>query len=308
MTRHLNATDVLLILFAAFLSLLSIALGPSVSRGWLLTGLNLAAVGYVWLLALWSRRTRIAPVRWLHDWNAIPVILFFFKEVNSLILSFNRGEDFDWLFIRIDRFFFRVNPTEWLAGFANPYVTEILQVAYSLFYLFFVVVGLELYLRKGSDLFSRFRFAVTYGFFLSYLGYLLLPAVGPRFTLHDYARIESELPGVVVTPFLRRFVDSGDSIPVGASNSVAMASAQRDAFPSGHTMLTLVVIISSFRWRAKSRFAVLLVGALLILGTVYLRYHYVIDVVAGALLGIACLRTVSGIHEKIRLWLPELHD
>ncbi|MFZ5785110.1 MAG: phosphatase PAP2 family protein, partial [Acidobacteriota bacterium] len=53
-----------------------------------------------------------------------------------------------------------------------------------------------------------------------------------------------------------------------------------DAFPSGHTMVTLAVLFC-LRRRARGVYdAVLPVGALLILATVLLTYHYVVDVLA----------------------------
>jgi membrane-associated phospholipid phosphatase len=222
--------------------------------------------------------------------------------VNILILGIYKGGTYDSLLISSDRQLFGGDPTLWLAHSASPGVTEVLQIAYSLFYLFFVVVGFELYTRDSS-LFGRFRFAVTLGFFLSYAGYLMVPAVGPRFTLHEYSRIGSELPGLFFTPCLRRFVDFGDSIPAGASSALAYSLAQRDAFPSGHTMMTVIVAVLAFQWRARSRFFVLPAGVLLIAATVYLRYHYIVDILAGGLLAIVCLRTSPWLYRRFERYL-----
>ena len=56
-------------------------------------------------------------------------------------------------------------------------------------------------------------------------------------------------------------------------------------------MMTLMVIIMAFRYRLRIRKVILALGILLIIGTVYLRYHYVIDIWAGAMLAIPCLLT-----------------
>jgi len=56
---------------------------------------------------------------------------------------------------------------------------------------------------------------------------------------------------------------------------------QRDVFPSGHTMITLIVMYLSVRLRSRSRYFFVPVGSLLIVATVYLWYHYVIDLIAG---------------------------
>ena len=300
MIRCLNATDILIVIFAAFLSLITLIFAPRIPNWGLLIGVNFIAFAYTWLIARLQHKTSNVLIRWLHDWNAIPMLLVVFKEVYFLIQAIYRGKSFDPLLIAIDRWILRVDPTAWLAQFSNPYFTETLQVAYSLFYIFFLIIGYELYRRQDKEHFNRLRFAIAHGFILSYIGYFLLPAVGPRFTLHDYSQIGRELPGVILTPYLRWFVDAGDSIPAGASNAVASAMAQRDAFPSGHTMMTLVLISLGFQWRTRSRFFLLAIGSLLIVATVYLRYHYVIDVLAGALLAVLCLRTMVGFYMFIR--------
>jgi membrane-associated phospholipid phosphatase len=300
MTKCLNANDTLISLFLILLSLISLLFAARVSHWWLLILINFGVIAYAFLIAWLRHKTGNRLLRWLHDWNTIPLLIYCFKEVYFLIQPIYRGRVFDWLLIEIDRLLFRVDPTIWLMGQSHPYLTEILQVAYSLFYILFLIIGYEIYLRNDMGQFSRLRFAIAYGFILSYTGYLLLPAVGPRFTLHDYAKINIELPGVLLTPHLRWFVDSGDSIPVGASNAVACVLAQRDAFPSGHTMMTLVLITLGFQWRIRSRFLILAVGALLIVATVYLRYHYVVDDLAGAILAVLCLRTTHGFCALIR--------
>ena len=101
-----------------------------------------------------------------------------------------------------------LNPTR-LTHFAHPVLTEVLQVAYTIFYLLFLAAGLELYRRKDRAVFHFYMFTCVYGFYLSYLGYFTLPAVGPRFTLHDFGMLDQELPGLWLTPYLRWFVNAG---------------------------------------------------------------------------------------------------
>ena len=87
---------------------------------------------------------------------------------------------------------------------------------------------------------------------------------------------------------------------MGVPNDVAMAKAQRDIFPSGHTMMTLVLIYCSFRYRVRVRYLILIVGLLVVIAAVYQRYHYVIDIVAGVLFAILCLLTCRAVYGFIR--------
>ncbi len=266
----------------------------------LIIAADLVAVILVCMLAYYSNWTGSRTLRWIHDWAAFPLVVFTYKQFYFIIAPLHRGKDYDWLLIAIDHWLFRTNPTEWLARLSNPFLTEVLQISYSLFYVFFIAVGLELYLKKDLSEFRYFRFTIVYGFFLSYLAYLFFPAVGPRFTLHDFSKINIEMPGLFFTPALRWFVNFFESIHPGMSNSIAIASAQRDVFPSGHTMMTLMAITLSWNYKLKVRPYILVVGILLIIATVYLRYHYLVDLLAGALLALSCMATSRKLFELFR--------
>ncbi len=296
MDRRLNAADILIGIFVIFLSVIGMVFAAGMRRPGQLILINAAMLAYIYLVAWLRHRTRNAAIRWLHDWNTIPLMVYCYKEVYFLIRYIYGERVFDVSLIAADRWMFGTDPTVWLVPYSTPVLTEVLQVAYSTFYIFFLIIGGEIYRRGETDRFGQLRFAIAYGFMISYLGYLLVPAVGPRFTLHDYAKIAVELPGEALTPYLRRFVDTGESIPAGATNAVALAAAQRDAFPSGHAMMTLVLVALGFRWRIRSRFLLLVLGVLLLMATVYLRYHYVIDVLAGAVLAVLCLSTTDRLY------------
>jgi membrane-associated phospholipid phosphatase len=299
LTDSLQSIDRLLLAFWCLLSLICLVMHARIPSWKIILAANVAASVAVCVLAL-SDRSNLKLLRWIHDWAAFPLVVFTYKEIHYLVGPIHYGRDYDRLLIAIDHALFKANPTEWLARFANPFVTEVLQIAYSLFYVLFLVAGVELYRRQDLSQFRHFRLTVVYGFFVSYLGYFSLPAVGPRFTLHDFSRINAELPGLFATPYLRWFVNIFESIQTGASNGVALASAQRDVFPSGHTMLTLITIILAYRFSLKVRHWISATGMLLIFATVYLRYHYFIDIVAGALLVLPCLFTADKIYSLFK--------
>ncbi|HTO93404.1 MAG TPA: phosphatase PAP2 family protein [Bacteroidota bacterium] len=290
-TTHLHAADVLIIGFLLLLSAVNLVF--RVPHWWLMVLINSAVIAAICLLGRARHATGSRFLAVVHDWHVAPTVFFTFKELYFIIRPLHGGRDYDSVLIAADRWMFGVDPTRWLTQFSTPWLTEILQIAYTLFYLFFVVVGWELYRRERKDEFHLFMFTCVYGFFLSYLGYFLLPAVGPRFTLHDFGALDRDLPGVLLTPYLRWFVNFGGSVPMGVPNAEAIAETQRDVFPSGHTMMTLVVIALSMRFRIRLRYAVLVTGVLLIIATVYERYHYVVDLLGGAAFMFLCLLTAD---------------
>ncbi|MFA5804341.1 MAG: phosphatase PAP2 family protein [Melioribacteraceae bacterium] len=190
-----------------------------------------------------------------------------------------RGIIYDDYLILIDRFIFRTDPTVELYKIANPYLTELLQIVYGTFYFLPVILGFDLMYQNKLKEFDFSAFIIVYGFCLSFIGYILVPAIGPRFTLHNFEMSNIELPGLFITDFLREIVNSGESIPSGTINPAMIV--QRDAFPSGHTQMTLLVMFLSVKFGSKLKWFFIINGTLLIFATVYLRYHYVVDLIGG---------------------------
>jgi membrane-associated phospholipid phosphatase len=191
-----------------------------------------------------------------------------------------RNTIYDEELIWIDRLIFGFDPTVELYKISNPILTELLQIVYGTFYLLPVILGIDLFLQRKRSEFEKAAFYTVFGFILSFIGYLLVPAIGPRFTLHDFSMNNFEMPGLLLTDFLREIVNTGESIPSGTINPHLVV--QRDAFPSGHTQVTLIVMILSFKFKSRLKYFFLINGTLLIFATVYLRYHYVIDLIGGA--------------------------
>lgn len=296
----LQPTDRLVVGFLLLLSAIGVAFSPRVTAWPVLTAANLLACVLVLSLAAARRRRPTRALRMMHAWYPVPLVFLAFKEMHFLIGPVRGERLYDDLLIAADRWLFGTDPTVWMTRWAHPALTELLQIAYTAFYALFVILGVELYRRRSADDFHRFMFTCVYGFFLSYLGYLILPAVGPRFTLHNVGEIDRELPGLLLTPWLRWFVNAGGSVPMEVPVEAAMAAAQRDAFPSGHTMMTLVLLRLAFRMRARTAPLLAAAGTLLIVATVYQRYHYVVDLIAGAAFTVLCLLTVRSVRLLLR--------
>jgi hypothetical protein len=276
----LAPVDIVSIAFLFFLIGLNLVFLGRV-RAWLeIISIDLAVIALILAFAYLAESKKSKLLVGLHRWYCYPFIIFVFKEIHLMVRPIH-PTDYDGLFIAIDRWIFGVNPTQWIAQCAHPWLTEILQISYFSYYVLFLILGVELYRRYPVAEFDHAAFLVVYGFYLSYLGYFLLPAVGPRFTLHDFYAINKELPGLLFTAPIRDFINAGESISFTLPNAAALV--QRDVFPSGHTQMSLVVVYLSHLYRLKARWITTLLATLLIIGTVYLRYNYVIDLVGGVL-------------------------
>lgn len=291
----LSPADFVSIVFLLFLIALNLIFFTRVPQWLELVAINLAVIVVVFFLAWGAEEKKTRLLIGLHRWYCYLIIIFIFKELYLMVHPIHPA-DYDQVLIAIDRWVFGVNPTQWMAQFAHPVVTEILQIAYFSYYVLFIILGVELYRRYAIEDFDKAAFMIVYGFYLSYLGYFSLPGVGPRFTLHDFSSLETELPGVLLANALRAIINAGESIPQIRDHAIDLV--QRDVFPSGHTQLTTIVIALGFRYKLKTRWVLLTLGSLLVLATVYLRYHYVVDLVAGALLAWFTFWT----GDKLEVW------
>ncbi|MEI7810873.1 MAG: phosphatase PAP2 family protein [Ignavibacteria bacterium] len=274
----LSITDIIVIGFYLFLTLLNVIFYSRVNEWFILIIVNMGVISLVLLMAKNDETGKSRFWSSLRYWYLAPLILLTFKELYLMIKPI-RVHDYDYLLIKADRFLLGCDATVVLQKIANPLLTELLQFAYTSFYVLPVILGINLYMQNRKPALDFSLFAVVYGFFLSYIGYFFLPAIGPRFALHDFSGMNTDLPGLFITNFLREAINTGESIPYGTINPEAVV--QRDVFPSGHTQMTLIVMYLSFRFNVKSKYFLIPAGTLLIFATVYLRYHYVIDVIAG---------------------------
>ena len=276
--KKLKAFDLVIIVFFTFLIFVNLIFRHDVQHWVMWIFLNIGIILLTFVIAYFEAIYDNKFWRAVHYWYTAPLILLTFKELYFLIEPI-RGHDYDWLFIKIDRWIFGTDPTLFLLKISFPLLTEILQIIYSSFYLLPVLLGLFLLRKKRYLAMDYAVFTVIYGFYLSYLGYFALPGIGPRFTLMNFAHLNQELPGLFFTKYLRHFLNFAESISKNTTNPAAVV--QRDVFPSGHTMITLIVMYLSVKMRSRSRFFFVPVGSLLIFATVYLQYHYVIDLVGG---------------------------
>lgn len=227
----------------------------------------------------------------------IPVIYIAYSQIQEYIKILN-PIDYDNFLIQCDKIIFGLNPTQWITQYSNPYLTEYFQFSYMLFFLLPLIHAIDLYYSQKSNELNILIRNIAFSYYFSYLMYLFLPAIGPRFTLHEFMQLNNELPGLFLTPYFRDFVNVGGSVPIGAINPADLVN--RDCMPSGHTWITLVNIYWAFKFKPRMRWFIYVFGFSLILSTIYLRYHYVIDVIVGIVFAIFAILIEPRIRELFK--------
>lgn len=226
-----------------------------------------------------------------------PIILLMYDNTQNYVRAIN-PIDYDNILISWDKMIFGGDPSEMLAFLRTPILTEILQFCYFSFFFLPVIHGIELYRRQKHAELNTLTNQIVFGFLFSYLLYLFMPAIGPRFTLYDIHAINTDIPGVYFTDMLRTIINAGGGAPDGIANPALHVN--RDCMPSGHTWLTLMNIVLAFKFRSKFRWAFCIIGGGLIFSTIYMRYHYGVDVIMGVIFAILSLYLEPRIREYLR--------
>lgn len=204
-------------------------------------------------------------VRILRDWYPAFLLPLFFTALHYLIPAIHPAH-IDFELIQIDRMITGNDPTVWVDRFYHPMLTEIFQFSYSTFYILPLFVLLPLYKSGQKSEFRHDAFIVLIAFYFSYVCYLIFPALGPRFFLAHLHT--TPLDGYKVFHFFNATLNGLENI-------------QWDAFPSAHVAITLLVAYFAFLHFKRIFYFLSPIILSLVLSTIYLRYHYLIDVLAG---------------------------
>lgn len=212
---------------------------------------------------------------------------FFFKHVLPVV---NSGS-LDHQLYALDHLLFGFEPAVWADQFVNPTTTE--WFAFFYFCYFFILAAHIFPIVFGTRdqlLLGEFMLGMLLIVCIGHTGYLLVPGFGPYRAMPEM--FKHELPSGLWMDLVWSTVRSG--------------GAMKDIFPSLHTAGPCFIAMFSFRnrdrlpfrytWPMLAFFATNIIGA-----TMFLRWHYVIDVFAG----FALATTAALLAPRIARWEVE---
>jgi hypothetical protein len=224
-------------------------------------------------------------LRFVHAW--LPALLVFgmYFEIGMLSPQTHPLGDFryDHALQAVDVWILG-DPLQFVAHFARRPVSELLTLCYWAYYPFPFILPAVLYIRGAHAEFQRVIASIQCAFLLAYAGYLSCPAVGPH-RLFDGARLAA-LDGYGLS-----------KVAFALLSSVTLEPP--DAFPSGHALLAVLVPALSRRVLPRLFPWLSLVGAGMVVATVYLRYHYLADVAVSFMLVPVAMGLGSALHIRV---------
>ncbi|HUJ42489.1 MAG TPA: phosphatase PAP2 family protein [Opitutaceae bacterium] len=205
----------------------------------------------------------------------------------------------DPFFIRLEARLFGVQPglafMDWLPLLP---VSELFYAAYFSFYLMIAGVALALFLRKRSQ-FLHFVSVISLVFYVCYFIFIFVPIVGPLIFFREIPgyRLPADVQ-LAAAPVFPAAVQAGlwYRIMLWVYRPFEAPGA---SFPSSHVAVAIGTAYFSFLYLRRIRWPHLVAVILLCASTVYCRYHYAVDVVAGGLVAAVLIPLGSRLHFKV---------
>ena len=273
--------------------------GTTVAHWPWLVGAHLGIAALIQLL-IWSSVRRplargLAFLRYFY-----PVLLYagFFAETGWLNQMFIQGY-LDPTILRWDQALCGCQPSlVFMQKLPYLLVSETFYGAYFSYYVMIGGVGIALYLRNRAA-FYHFVSVVSFVFYICYLIYIFVPVIGPPVFFR-------KIYGYSLPPDLQRLVPA-EGYPPAVTSGIfyqimkwiyAVFEAPGAAIPSSHVAVALCTVFFSFRYLRSIRWFHLILAVLLCAATIYCRYHYVCDVVAGIAAAATLIPTGNWLFRK----------
>jgi membrane-associated phospholipid phosphatase len=253
-------------------------------------------VGIHWLITLKERHPQNRVVGFFRAFYPMILYTALYRETELLNRLFVSGF-LDQTFIALEESWFGCQPSLlFMERFPQRWVAELFYGAYFSYYFMIVGVGIALFVR-GRAQFAHFLTVVSLLFYLCYLTYIFLPVIGPRVFYEDFTDLALS-PEVHAMGADHPFPDS---IRAGVFPSIIFLiyrhlEAAGAAFPSSHVAVAICTTFFSFLYLRRIRYFHAVMTVLLCLSTVYCRYHYVVDVLAGIVVALVIIPLINGFY------------
>lgn len=171
-----------------------------------------------------------------------------------------------------EQWLFGGQPVVWAEHYITRGRTEFFNLFYANFYLVAPSVVILLWFTGRRAQARHVLLGTIICFYSGYVLYVLFPAAPPRLYFESLGLFTVTLRGGAITNFQQALIEMMPN------------HAARAAFPSLHAAVSCLSLVYAWRY-CRGFFPILLAFVVpLLVSTVYLRHHWVVDLIAGAAL------------------------
>lgn len=266
----LASDQILLVANAAMFVAAMLSATPMTERAVIGAG-HVLVMGLVFALAKADRaELPRGLIGFVHDWVPTLILVAMYFELGVVVPHLNPYDDH-----RLDKALQAVDvrllgdPAKFFASLGARWLSDVLACCYIVYYPLLIAVPVALYVRGELTNFRTTAAIIMTAFVMTYTCYALFPAVGPH-SLFDGVRAPV-LDGYGIAKHIYAMTHDVPREPP-------------DAFPSGHAMFGVLAPAMAWRFYRPMFVWLAMIGVGIVLATLYLRYHYIIDVAAALML------------------------
>lgn len=162
------------------------------------------------------------------------------------------------------------------------WLSELMHLGYFSYYLLIPISALVVYRRGGQGELHRFTMVTGLAFFLCYVAFVVFPVTGPRYL---YDQLQGAPAGALLFDAVHAVAEGG--------------SSKGTAFPSSHVAATVAAWLACRRVARRWYWMAAPFVLLLTLGTVYGRFHYAVDALAGVFVALAAWKLAPALTRRV---------
>jgi len=242
------------------------------------------------LLILLQKKFNNKILKFFRSYIHIPYYGLIFTSFQSFLHKL-RPADYDWLLLKADYFIFGTDFTIWFEQYFSKPLTEILTLSYFSYYVLPTLTFTLLFMMKNDKSFIAARnylLSIVIGWYAAFIFYVLIPAAGPDMAYPENYSVVLTGLSPVTNAYLQNL------------SQYLKTSMVRNTFPSMHFAIILITNYFAFLHRRKYFwFCTLPLGILLGIATIYLRQHYLIDLVGSFPIAIFSIYIALKINKRI---------
>lgn len=219
------------------------------------------------ILILLHQKFKNKFIKFLRSYYHIPYYGIIFSSFQTFIHKLIPN-DCDQLLLKIDYAVFGFDITVWFEQYISKVLTELLTLSYFSYYVLPTLTFIILFFSKGNGLYRKYLLSIVIGWYAAFIFYFILPAAGPDIAFPEHYTVPLAGLSVITNTYLQNL------------SQYLKESFVRNTFPSMHFGIILITNYFAFKYKRKYFWLCTFpLGTLLGIATVYLRQHYLIDLV-----------------------------
>jgi membrane-associated phospholipid phosphatase len=199
-------------------------------------------------------------------------VFLFFAYFFGLSSKFQLLIHTDWMdakLIGIDITIFGQELSLKLESIVTPYLTEAMMFAYVFYLPLLIITAIVVYRSANQNGLAEYLFVLSLGYIFCYIGFILFPVASQMYFMPD--KYSVSLEGGLFT-YLSELIRNNLHFRGGS-------------LPSPHCAAATTILWACYKYNKNIFFVILPSVILLYISTVYGRFHYSMDVIAGILTG-----------------------